>query len=417
MLTLRVGVDAAAVLAARVAGAAANVAAVLILSRHLPQAEVGGVLTALACALVADLLASLGREGIAIQVLPQAAPPRASAYIRSTARLMRRTVPLAALGAALAVWMLTGQGALALLAGLIVPPAAFLRVASRMVHATGRIAESAVLFTLARPAVFAVLLAGLAATGRLGAQGALGAALAAAVLAAAIQLLRARRPLAVRAAAPDLEDLGWRRSGLSLLLTSLLLGDLGALVTVIAATLLSADEVAVLGVSLRIAALLTLGSGALIAALGPKVSRAWGRGERAAALRLARAIPRVALPLVALGVLALWAAAPFVLSLFGEDYARHAWTLRLLVLMPLLTAAMGPTLLVLVAAGRAQAAGAVAARALPLVALGTLAGSAFGPVGAAAGVVAGHAAWEVTLARALGRAEGASLWLPFGPRR
>ena len=417
MLTVRVGADAAMVLASRVGGAAANLAAVLILSRHLPQVAVGQVLTALACALVADLLASLGREGVAIRVLPQAAPPVASAYLRGTARLMAYAVPLAVLGAALAAWALTGEAALAILAGLIVPPAATLRVVSRMVHATGRIAESAVLFNLARPLLFAASLLLLSACGTLSPAAALGAALAAAIVAAGIQCLRARGPLAARAAPPGDADPGWTRSGAALLLTSLLLGDLAALVTVVAATLLSADDVAVLGVSLRIAALLTLGSGALIAALGPRLSRAWGRGERASALGLARAIPRVSVPLVGAGVVTVWLAAPMLLSVFGPAYADDGAALRLLVLMPLATAAAGPNLLVMVTAGHAQAAGGVAARTLPLVALGTLAGSLLGPVGAAAGVVFGHAVWEVMLLRALWRAEGASLWLPFGPRR
>ena len=421
-LSARAGADAAAVLACRVAGAAANVAAVLILSRALPAAEVGIVLTALACALLGELAVGLGREGVAIQVLPQASPRVARAYLRALVRLARRTAPLAALGAGFACWLLTREGgwAPAVLTAALVPLGAFVRIASRTTHAAGRIAPSAALFTLARPALLAASLAGLWVTGALSIEMALAAAALAAGLAAGAQGVLSRRAFPASAAPPgvaDLIDPAWARSGRSLLLTSLLLGDLAGLVTVAAAVRLPDAEVAVLGVALRFAALLTLGSGALIAALGPGVSAAWGRGDRADALRLARAVPRVAVPVVSAGVVTLWLGADAFLSLFGEAYRAGADALRLLVLVPLLTACAGPSLLVLTASGRAdRAAGAALAAALT-VGAGVLIGASWGVAPAAGGVVLGHALWEVTLVRRLWAAEGVSLWLPFGPRR
>lgn len=423
MALSRVGADAALVLGARLLGAAANVAVVLILSRALPASEVGVVLTALACALLGELAVGLGREGVAIQVLPQARPGVARAYLASLAGLARRTAPLAALGAGLACWLLTRDEAgwlPALTTAALVPLGAFVRIASRLVHATGRIAESAALFTLARPLLLAVGVATLGGVGALSAGAAVGAAVLAAALTAGVQAWRARLALK-RLGSPDATvgpgDPAWARSGRSLFLTSLLLGDLPGLVTVVAAVRLGEAEVAVLGVALRFAALLTLGSGALIAALGPRVSGAWGRGERAAAVRLGRAIPRVAVPVVGAGVLTAWLAAPLLLGLFGEAYRAGAPALRLLVLMPLLTACVGPSLLMLTAAGRAERAGAPALAAAGAVCLGTLVGAGWGVTGAAVGVVLGHALWEVTLARRLWRSARVSLWLPFGPRR
>ena len=419
MLSRRSGA-AAAVLACRILGAAANVGAVLVLSRALPAGEVGLVLTALACAVLGELVVSLGREGLAIQVLPQAPPPVVARYLADLRALLSWTLPLGAVGTGTAFWLVTGgeaSVALVLTTAFLPVFGSVIRVGSRLAHARGRIAESAVLFLLLRPALFACGVGALALAGTLSAERAVGVMLAAAGLGAAIQLhrLRAVRPLA---AAPrgDAET-AWPRAGLSLLLTSLLLGDLVGLVTVVAALSMDEAQVAVLGVALRFAALLQLGGGALIAALGPALSAAWGRKDRDGAVRIGRQVARIALPLVAVGALVAAAFAPILLGVFGPAYANGAPALRVLILMPLATAAAGPSLLVLTAAGRATEGAKAAMVAAPLVAGGVLVGAALGGVfGAAIGVVVGHFVWEVTLARRLYRATGVSLWLPFGPR-
>ena len=419
MLTRRVGTAAAAVLACRVLGAAANVGAVLVLSRALPAGEVGLILTALACAVLGELLVSLGREGLAIQLLPQAPPPVVARYLRGLQRLLSTTLPLGAVGTGAVFWLVSGGGAplsIVVMTALLPVFGSVIRVGSRLTHARGRIAESAGLFLLLRPALFALGVSVMAGSGTLTTERALGVMLAGAALGAALQVVRLRGLRRLAAVPQARTDPAWRRAGLSLLLTSLLLGDLVGLVTVVAALRLTEADVAVLGVALRFAVLLQLGGGALIAALGPSLSAAWGRGDRAGAVRIGRGIARVALPIVAIGAGAAAALAPALLGVFGPAYEEGVGALRVLVLMPLATAAAGPSLLVLTAAGRATEGAKAALIAAPLVAGGVLIGAGAGVTGAALGVVLGHLVWEVTLARRLRRATGASLWLPFGPR-
>ncbi len=126
---------------------------------------------------------------------------------------------------------------------------------------------------------------------------------------------------------------------------------------------------------------------------------------------------RVSAPLTLLAVLVAWALAGPLLSVFGEAYREGAWALRILVLMPLTAASVGPCLLALTAAGRvgegARAAGIGLAALLVLVPAGSL----LGLTGAALGAALAFIAWQGALALGLWRRERLWLGVPLAPAR
>lgn len=417
---VRVGAQAGAVLAGRLCGAGAGFLVVVLLTRTLPQADVGIVLTALAAAVLGEVAATLGRDAVAVQAVPQALAAgdaaRASAFGRSLGRQLAWGVPVAGLAAGLSAGALTGWSASPLamaLTALVVAGMTGLRALSHLVMAAGGIALGALMLFVARPVLWLCAVAALAQADALSVEAALAAAGGASLTACALLAVLARRPLAFLSAPPSAPDPEWGRSGRQLILPTLMIGELPNVVTLCASALLAPPQVAVLGVALRIAGLVALGTRSLIAALGPRLSAAWDR-DRAAAARVGRAVPLIAAPATLAVVAGVWGLAEPLLGLFGAGYAAGGWSLRVLVLMPLVTACAGPSLLVLTAAGRARDAGAAAWPTVAMLMAGSAIGAAFGTLGVAFCVVAATTAWEVLLVRRLRAATGLSLWLPFG---
>ena len=158
---------------------------------------------------------------------------------------------------------------------------------------------------------------------------------------------------------------------------------------VIAAGLLAGPAVAGLFFAAnRLALLMGFISTSTHIALAPMLSEAWHRGERArAAALLRRATLRNALGGAVLAAL-IAALAPWLLQLFGREYAAAVTTLRLLVLAELINACGGPGDIALNMCGQARAAMRAALASLAggvlLVAGGMVLG---GAEGAAVGIV------------------------------
>ena len=393
---------------------------VLLLTRTLSQADVGIVLAALAAAVLGELAATQGRDAVAIQVIPQALaaddPARANAFVRSLARQLAWGVPVAGVAAALATAALTGGAAsiLALaLTALLVAGMTALRALSQLVIATGSVATGTTLLFAVRPALWFGGVAALRTAGVLTVETALAAAAVAASLAAAAQALVARRRLGFLRAPPAPADPAWGRSGRQLILPGLMIGELPNVVTLCAGAVLAAPQIALLGVALRVMGLVALGTRSLIAAVGPRVSAAWGQGGARGAERVARWVPRLAAPATLTVAAGVWVFAEPLLGVFGEGYEASAWTLRVLVLAPLATACAGPSLMLLTVAGHAREGGRAAWFAAPALAAGATVGALFGTLGAAVGVLGAVVFWETLLVRRLSRAAGVSIWLPL----
>ena len=412
---LTLGAQAAGVMGARLGGAAANVAAVLLLARAMPPGEVGTVLAGLAASQLGALAGTGGREALAIRVLPQCLgsdEAAARAYLRGLVRRLAWQGPLAGAGAGAVLMATAGAGlaeaALVLLATMLL---AALKAGVQSVQAAGAVARGGARLSLVRPLVFLGLLAGLDAVGALAAAPALGAAAFSSLLAlSSLAPHLARLPLG---RGPETASPGWGAEARRLLLTMLLLGEAGSLVLLAAGLTLGEAALASFGVALRYAALVQLGTSAMVAAIGPKLSHAWGQGDLPEALRLGRLVPRVSVPLVGGGVLLVWVLAEPLMGVFGSAYREDAWALRLLVLMPLVTSLFGPSLLVLTAAGRAGQAARAALPATLGLGAGAALGGLWGASGAAAGAVLAHPLWEAGLALRLARGEG--LVLAPGP--
>ena len=420
---LRTGAQAGTVLVSRLSGAAAAFAVVLLMAKGMGQAEVGIVLTALAAAVLGEVAATLGRDAVAVQAIPQALGAgdraRASAFARSLVRQVAWGAPLAGLAAGLSLWPLSGGAAsplaMVLTAGVVVGMTS-LRVLSRVVMAAGGIALGAVPLFVVRPILWLASVAGLLGADALSVETALGAAAGASLMTACLQAAVGAPRLNFVRQPPSAPDPEWTRSGRQLILPGLMVGELPNLVTLCASALLTAPQVAILGVALRIAGLVALGTRSLIAALGPRLSAAWSASGPAEAQRVGRSVPLLAAPATLLVVALVWAFAVPLLDVFGDGYRQGAWTLRVLVLMPLVTACAGPSLLMLTAAGRAAEGGRAAWPAVAALALFSLGGAAYGTLGVAFGVLAAILVWEALLIVSLRRATGTSLWLPFGPR-
>ena len=417
----RTGGRAAMVMGARLGGAAANVAVVLLLSRTLSPEEVGLILAALAVSIVAEALATFGREGTAVQVLPHALRcdrPQASAYLRSLAVRIAWRAPLAGLAAAGVLALITGAATpgVLLATALLVPVATSLRGVARCAAAAGKPAVSAGCQALLRPALMLALVFCLSRLGALGPESALWAAVAAAAASLAVQAVLSARVLSAWREAPGAADPAWGRDGAALLLTLLLTAELTSVVTLVGGVVLHEAALAALGVALRITALAQLGTMALVAVVGPRLSAAWGRGDRGEAQVLGQAVTLAAGPAALAVTLSVWALAPWLLGLFDPAYVSGAWALRLLVLIPLAAAVTGPNLLALTVSGHARAASLAALLGAAGLALGLPLGALFGTTGVAAGAALGASSWYVLLAIMLRRREGLALDLPAALR-
>lgn len=417
---LRTGAQAGAVLGARLGGAGANFFVVLILTRSLGPMDVGIVLTAFAAAVLGEVAATLGRDAVAVQAIPQALArddrAAASAFARSLGRQVFWGAPIAGGIAGAAVLILTGGEAslrAAALTAMIVVAMTALRAVSRVSMAAGGVARGALILLAIRPLILLGIVFALSAKAALTAEAALAAAGIAAFLATGVQVAVSARLLRFVAARPTPADPAWGASGRQLILPSLMIGELPNLVTLLAAVILDEAAIAILGVTLRIAGLVALGSRSLIAALSPRLSASWSEHGAKAAQRMGRAVPMIGAPATAIVVALVWVFAETILGIFGPGYAQGAWALRVLVLMPLVSACAGPSLLVLTAAGRADEGGKAAWSAVGVLAALTVVGALGGPLGVCAGVVAAILYWEVQLIVRLWRATAVSLWLPF----
>lgn len=123
-------------------------------------------------------------------------------------------------------------------------------------------------------------------------------------------------------------------AGLGFLLSQ---GDL-----LLVGTLLSAEETGHFSVAVRSAGLTLIVLQPLQQVVAPRIAKAWSRGDKQEAVRLARRCAQLSLIAGVAMVAFFWGLGPFFLRLFGPEYDDALWALRWLSLAQVLFVAFGP---------------------------------------------------------------------------
>lgn len=398
--------SAGIVLGARVGGAGLSILCLALLARGLEAQDLGGLLMVQAAGTLGAVFLTLNADGAAVRFLSgrtEADPhllARFTFALRGTAAKMVIPVMIVSIAFILVASPTLPTGAaLALLA--LIPAAALLRTSDRLGRALGHVRRFSAITLVARAVVYLVALAALFFTGSLSIWSALGALILAyglSGIAALVLLRQVSRPGASAAPSPD-EERTWRAGGLALMTTVLLADEYPMLVALLGGLLLPASGVAGLLVALRLVLIVKMAPTALTMAFAPAFGAAWNAGQKAQASRIARRLTGFAAIGVSGAVFLLWIGADLALGLFGAEYTQNANALRLLLLMPLTTALLGPSLLILTSAGENRAI--VSGTLLGIGGLFVLVPAGVllvgGVTGGALGLVAANLVWEGAL--------------------
>jgi O-antigen/teichoic acid export membrane protein len=190
-----------------------------------------------------------------------------------------------------------------------------------------------------------------------------------------------------------------RRRALALVVVFAVAMAFGDLVTLIGGLLLPAEDVAVLAVAIRLAALAGFVTQALQQLILPDLAQVMARRDDSEFHRLMLRINAMALGSMAALILAAIFFGPLALSLFGPDYAPGHWTLVILLIGQLFRAGSGMNLHLLSMAGAQirTATSCLFAVAILLAAASVLAPS-LGVAGIAWAAVLADAVWSGLLA-------------------
>lgn len=405
--------NAAGVFVARFGGAMANFLFTLLLARHLAPEQVGFVLFAMSMSLLASVFMTLNIENGAVrhllQPLSRGEKAEATGFIvYGRKMLLRMVVPVLVVfvGVMLMSQSMKGDLARAELWGIafaaaIVPLLAMQRVGARWGHALSLILKSMVSWALVRPFLLCTLTVLLVWTGfGLSVDRVLLLALLASLAALGLQFFLLRNAFSfMKNTTPDLSRTDeWLKTGLFLSVTMLLLEYFQNVVIVTASFGLADGDVARLGIALRFIGFLRMGLMAVNMAVTPNISKAFaGEREGEAKQLLAFSTHLKFWPTLMVTGLVWWLA-PFMVSLFGEEYLDAAWALRLFALLPLVAAFFGPSIMILNVLGQHKEIFKISSVSLALLVLSVpVAGINFGLNGAALGAVLTVFFWEWAL--------------------
>ena len=405
--------NAAGVFTARFGGAIANFAFTLLIARYLVPSQVGFILFTMSMALLASLFMTMNMENGAVRHLLQPVSrgrfAEAAGFITYGRRmLVRLALPVMVI---FVVLMMVSQSLKNNLtqaelwgvafAAASVPLLAMLRLGTRWGHALSRILKSMLSWALFRPLLLCVLTFVLVLMGLgLTVDRVLLMALVACFLALGFQYLLIRDAFTfMKDTEPDVSKSGeWLRTGLFLSVTILLLDYFQNVVIVAAAFGLSDSDVARLGIALRFVGFLRMGLMAVNMAVSPNISRAFANEKRGEAEHLLSLSTNLKFWPTLLVTGLVWWIAPFMVSLFGEDYLSAAWALRCFAVLPLVAAFFGPSIMILNILGEQKDIFRVSAVSLALLVISVpVAGTAFGLNGAALAAVLTIFFWEWAL--------------------
>jgi O-antigen/teichoic acid export membrane protein len=405
---------------ARLAGAAFGLGIQLALARMFPPADVGVTLLAMSVAAFLSLIVAGGYPTLGLTYLARYQTLNRRGLIRSFLAIARRdmaflaSIGALAIGAAILFLPMSESMRVALFyGGIAALPLALMRLNNVAANALRRFSLSYIPDFVARPGLLLALIAVLAVVQRSPSiDDVLWGFIAVTFVVTALQSGLLGRDSAFGGLGEPVRLTGariyrWRAGALVLVaLVSVAYADL---ITLIAGLFLPPDQVAVLGMAIKIAALVGFVSQSLQQFVIRDLTAALARGTPAEVRAL---LARTNIAGTSLMMLATLAAVPlgaYVLAMFGPEYVSGQWALVMFLLSQAIRAASGMNAHLLSLEGyQARTASMCFASVVVLVSASALLAPRFGIEGVAVAVIAADLVWAVALGVMARRLAGVS---------
>lgn len=365
--TLRAGSAAGMMIVTRVLGAFGTLAYTVMLARMLSPDEFGLFWTLLSGAFIAAYLSTLNVGATAIREVVHSRTSGNDAVAAGFVLVSRRvllcvTLPVVAIYVALIWWknptLAQDHIAVTLLSAALIPVMGWNATNTAQAVALDQALRSQVPGMLLRPLVFCIVLGCASLLGvPLSLEAAVGVYLIVAIANALLQFALLRRFFDfMTCPAPDLS--GWRRwisTGLLLAPNRLLSDRLRDVLILISSVPLGATGVGQMAVALSVVSFFNFAVNAVETNFSPKISKAISRcfldgkcaGQDPIVLHFLAFSGAIKLILLGVGSAMLWVCMPFVLTMFGPQYADSATVIWWLVLIPWASAFFGNSALVM----------------------------------------------------------------------
>jgi O-antigen/teichoic acid export membrane protein len=397
-------------LGARLGGAVIGLTSQVLLARLLTREEVGVVFLGMSAAAFLALIITGGYPQLAITSLPRyytlgrrtLVKAFHGAFLRDSIWL---TLATCAAAAAIYVWAPVSDGLkTALLFGCLSAPAsALIRMNSSVANSSRRYGLSYVPDFIYRPGLFMIFLAlAWASAGSPSIHVVLAVFVAANTLVALLQAVQLGSEGTLQGLmAPHAQRLArtLRNRALALVIVGAVALAFSDIVTVIAGLFLPEKDVAIIGVAIRLAALVGFVTQAAQQFVMPDLTDAMTKGTPSQVRDLLLRINVMALGSILACIAGAAVFGPFALKIYGAEYAAAYWPLLLFMLAQALRAAGGMNQHLLSLAGyQVKTAGACLISMMMLVACTALLTPRFGVSGIALAVVLADALWAALLA-------------------
>lgn len=392
----------------RFGGAAIGLISQILLARLLPQADVGIVFMALSTAAIVSLLMTAGYPPLTMTILPRYYTLGRKSLVKAFHRAvwsdwLRVMLLLLLLAAGAYLWLPLDPGLrTAMLFGCIMAPASSLiRVTSSVANSQRRFSLSYVPDFLFRPGFLLLFLvivwvAGIRPPVETVLWIAVGITFGVAIVQTII-LGRDALPETLRRGRHDLAP-PMRHRAFSLVIVSAVAVAFADIVTLIGGLFLGPDDVAELGIAIRLAAIAGFVIQATQNFVLPDLTAAITRGERKLAETLLLRINLIGLTAIGACVVGAVLFGPLVLRIFGTQYEAAHWPLVLFMLSQLFRAAGGMNHHLLSIDGyQARSANSCVFSLAVLVAGAALLTPGFGVLGMAMAVLMADIAWAAAL--------------------
>ena len=413
--------DAFGLIVVRVGGMVCSMALIVIVARFISPEELGYYSMGASTALLAGLACTVNFGASAVRFLGKYRSDKdwnsALAYVKAGRKIVGMGAVLFTLFGFVLLWMPSNAVFNAFhpsiaIAFFAAPFQALLRIESANVHALGSVVRFAVPGMLIRPVLLLVaVLASAALNVQMDATYVMGLFLGSQILIAAVQyfvfqpsLSIIKTPSADVAVLPTVNkserSRDWVKVSMQLLVPVLFLELSVDTIVVIASIVLSAEDVAVLSVVLRLQAIMLFGVTSINMAVDPSIVKAFNDGDKSGVRKLLGMSGHLKLWPSLVLMLGLYLYGDLVLGIFGEHYAAYSDILLILCLSPLVLACYGPTVLFMTVLGLQQRGSNLFLLSMGLLAVLILVlGSVFGLPGVAWSVIIVWIVWNHTLNR------------------
>jgi O-antigen/teichoic acid export membrane protein len=392
----------------RFGGAALGLLAQVLLARVLPQDEVGVVLMGLSAAAIVSLLMTAGYPSLTMTVLPR--------YYALGRRKLAEAFHRAVWQDTLAVTAILGVIVLviylfvpldpalrtALVFGCLMAPASSLiRITSSAANSKRRFQLSYIPDFIFRPGLLLLFLGAMwlldVKPGLSTVIGTIIAITFAVALAQAFILGSSVLPKSIRTSGHDLRPV-LRGRAASMVIVAAVAMSFADIVTLLGGLFLPADQVAELGIAIRLAALAGFVTQVTQNFVLPDLTAAIVKNDRPMARSLILRINLIALVAIASCVVVAVFFGPLILSVFGADYTGAHWPLVLFMVSQMFRAAGGMNQHLLSIDGhQARSAKACILSLAVLVAAAFVLTPTFGVMGMALAVIASDVVWAAAL--------------------